>query len=38
MSVFVYAMLRSAFTILANGGVDWRGTWYPLKQLKENIV
>jgi glycosyltransferase involved in cell wall biosynthesis len=38
VSVFVYAMLRSAYTILANGGVEWRGTWYPLEQLKENVV
>jgi hypothetical protein len=38
VSVFVYAMLRSAYTILANGGVEWRGTWYPLGQLKENVV
>lgn len=38
MSVFVYAMLRSACTILANGGVEWRDTWYPLERLKGNIV
>jgi len=38
MSVFVYAMLRTACTILASGGIDWRGTRYPLNQLKENIV
>jgi hypothetical protein len=38
LSIFVYAMLRSAYTTLANGGVEWRGTWYPLGQLKENVV
>ncbi|HKH76167.1 MAG TPA: hypothetical protein VKA51_04340 [Rubrobacteraceae bacterium] len=38
VSVLVYAVLRSAYTILANGGVEWRGTWYPLQQLKENGV
>lgn len=38
MSAFAYAMLRSAYTILAYGGVEWRGTWYPLEQLEENVV
>jgi glycosyltransferase involved in cell wall biosynthesis len=38
ISVFVYAMLRSACTILVNGGIEWRGTWYPLEQLKKNVV
>lgn len=37
MSVFVYAMLRSAYTILTSGGLDWRGTRYPLEQLKESV-
>jgi glycosyltransferase involved in cell wall biosynthesis len=32
--VFIYAMLRSATTIIVNGGVEWRGTRYPLKDLK----
>jgi hypothetical protein len=31
-------MLRSTCTILINGGIEWRGTWYPLEQLKENVV
>ena len=38
VSVFVYAMLRSAYTILANGGMEWRDTWYPLERLKGNVV
>ena len=38
VSVFVYAMLRSAYTILANGGIEWRGTWYPLKRPEENAA
>jgi hypothetical protein len=32
--VFIYAMLRSATTIMVNGGVEWRGTRYPSKELK----
>jgi glycosyltransferase involved in cell wall biosynthesis len=35
-SVMVFAMLRSACTTLANGGIEWRGTKYPLDLLKEN--
>ena len=38
MSFFVYAILRSTCTTLANGGIEWRGTRYPLEQLKENVV
>ena len=34
-SVLVFAMLRSAYTTLANGGIEWRGTRYPLDLLKE---
>ncbi len=38
LSIFVYAMLRSDYTILANGGVEWRGAWYPVERLEENAV
>jgi glycosyltransferase involved in cell wall biosynthesis len=38
VSFFVYAILRSTFTTLASGGIEWRGTRYPLEQLKENVV
>ncbi|MEO6803684.1 MAG: glycosyltransferase, partial [Granulicella sp.] len=31
--VFVYALLRSMVTTLRQGGVMWRGTFYPLKTL-----
>jgi glycosyltransferase involved in cell wall biosynthesis len=34
--VFIYAVIRSAYTTLANGGIEWRGTKYPLDLLKEN--
>jgi hypothetical protein len=36
--VFIYAMLRSAFTTILNGGIEWRGTRYPLKELKDNAI
>ena len=35
ISVFIYAMLRSTFKALANGGIEWRGTTYPLDLLQE---
>jgi glycosyltransferase involved in cell wall biosynthesis len=37
IGVFIYAMLRSAYTALANGGIEWRGTKYPLDLLKRNV-
>jgi hypothetical protein len=36
--VFVYAMLRSASTTIANGGIEWRGTRYSLKELRDNEI
>jgi hypothetical protein len=35
-AVFIYAMLRSTYRALADGGVEWRGTRYPLELLKED--
>jgi glycosyltransferase involved in cell wall biosynthesis len=35
---FIYAMLRSASTTLAGGGIEWRETRYPLKELKGNAI
>jgi hypothetical protein len=32
--LFVYALLRSMATTLRQGGVVWRGTFYPLKTLR----
>jgi cellulose synthase/poly-beta-1,6-N-acetylglucosamine synthase-like glycosyltransferase len=34
-SLFAYAVVLSAVTTLRRGGVEWRGTFYPLEQLKQ---
>jgi cellulose synthase/poly-beta-1,6-N-acetylglucosamine synthase-like glycosyltransferase len=36
--VFIYALLRSASTTLVSGGIEWRETRYPLKELKDNTI
>jgi len=36
--LFVYAMLRSMFLTLRQGGVVWRGTKYPLEELRRGLV
>ncbi|MBV8049978.1 MAG: glycosyltransferase, partial [Acidobacteriaceae bacterium] len=37
-AVFVYIVLRSMILTLAKGGVEWRGTFYGLKDLKSGRV
>lgn len=32
--LFVYSLLRSVWTTLRQGGVIWRGTFYPLRELR----
>ena len=34
--VFIYAMVRSTVLTLVRGGVVWRGTFYPLRELREH--
>lgn len=34
-SLFAYAVVLSAVTTLVHGGVEWRGTLYPLEELKK---
>lgn len=34
--LFVYSLLRSVWTTLRQGGVIWRGTFYPLPELRRN--
>lgn len=36
--MFLYGLLRSIFFTLWQGGVVWRGTLYPLEELKKGIV
>jgi GT2 family glycosyltransferase len=37
-TLFVYTMLRSTFLTLGRGGVVWRGTFYPLEELRKGMV
>jgi len=36
--MFIYIVLRSMFFALWNGGVEWRGTRYPLEELRKGLV
>jgi len=36
--LFIYTILRSMFVTLWDGGVEWRGTFYPLGALKRGLV
>ena len=36
--LFIYTMLKSTFVTLHNGGVEWRGTFYPLEELRKGLV
>jgi len=37
-SLFMYTLLRSMFLTLWNDGIVWRGTKYPLEELKKGMV
>ena len=37
-SLFMYTLMRSMFHTLWNGGIVWRGTKYPLEELRKGIV
>jgi glycosyltransferase involved in cell wall biosynthesis len=36
--LFCYMLLRSTVVTLWSGGVTWRGTFYPLEELKRGVV
>jgi glycosyltransferase involved in cell wall biosynthesis len=36
--IFSYMLLRSAVLTLKQGGIFWRGTFYPLEELRRGIV
>jgi glycosyltransferase involved in cell wall biosynthesis len=36
--LFIYIVLRSMFFALRNNGVEWRGTTYPLDELRRGLV
>ena len=36
--LLIYTMLRSTFFTLWRDGVDWRGTFYPLDELRKGLV
>ena len=37
-TLFLYAILKSTATTLRNGGVHWRGTFYPLQELRDVAI
>ena len=37
-TLFIYILLQSTFLTLSRGGVVWRGTKYPLEELRKGIV
>jgi hypothetical protein len=37
-ALFVYTVLRSMWLALTRGGVVWRGTFYPLEELRKGMV
>jgi glycosyltransferase involved in cell wall biosynthesis len=36
--LFAYTLMRSTWVTLGNGGVQWRGTFYPLEELRRGMV
>jgi cellulose synthase/poly-beta-1,6-N-acetylglucosamine synthase-like glycosyltransferase len=37
-TLFIYTLLRSTFLTLWNDGIEWRGTKYPLDELRKGMV
>ena len=36
--IFIWMLLRSTIVTLHKGGIEWRGTFYPLDELKRGVV
>jgi hypothetical protein len=36
--IFTWMQVRSTIVTLWTGGIIWRGTFYPLKELKRGVV
>ena len=36
--IFVWMLARSTFVTLRQGGIIWRGTFYPIEELKRGVV
>jgi hypothetical protein len=36
--IFIWMLARSTIVTLWKGGIEWRGTFYPLKELKRGVV
>lgn len=36
-TLFAYAVARSTVVTIANGGIEWRGTKYPLSELRKGV-
>lgn len=37
-TMFIYTLMRSMFLTLSNDGIVWRGTKYPLEELRKGMV
>ena len=37
-SLFMYTLLRSMFVTIRDDGIVWRGTKYPLEELRNGMV
>src|SRR5205085_11375613 len=36
--LFMYTLARSMWLTLRQGGVEWRGTFYPIEELRRGLV